>query len=78
MLPDKLVEIQARTGMTDAEFAAALGVSRSMWSFVRAGKKSFGIEPVANAFRVFPEVRDLIINSFLTCKVNELTRRSTR
>lgn len=55
----KLIEIQG--GRTDAEFAALLGLSRSYWAHIRAGRRPLSYAITKRAARQFPELYPLVI-----------------
>lgn len=59
-LVGRLIEVQTQRGQSDRQFAAALGVDWSYWSYVRKGKRAAGRKLIEGACRAFPEVRVLV------------------
>jgi hypothetical protein len=58
---EKLVLIQKREALTDAEMGGVLGVSRSRWNAIRHGKQTLSDNLALTAAGVWPELtRDLI------------------
>ena len=60
-LVGKLTTIQRTLGMSDAAFAAKLGLTDdSSWSLIRAGKRNMGRKTLRAVYRTFPELKDEI------------------
>lgn len=57
-LIEKLSSLQAAQSLSDSRFAAELGVSRAMWSKVRAGKKRPGRRFLSGVVRRYPSLTD--------------------
>jgi hypothetical protein len=58
---EKLVLIQKRDALTDADMGRLLGVSRSRWNAIRHGKQTLSDNLALTAAGVWPELtRDLI------------------
>lgn len=57
-LIDKLTATQRELNVTDAPFAAEIGVTRSMWVQVRNGQKRPGRRFLAGVMRRFPLLAD--------------------
>ena len=55
----KLIELQ--DGQTDAEFATLLGLSRSHWTHIRAGRRQLTYAITKRAARQFPEIYPLVM-----------------
>lgn len=60
-LIDILVTRQDAAGMTDAEFAARIGISREMWRRVRQRTARIGNKTRSRILRAFPELREHIL-----------------
>lgn len=62
MLLQKLTDKQKKLEMTDAVFAAKLGVSRQLWQFTRTERMPIGQKVIAGTCRAFPEmIPDVLI-----------------
>ena len=57
-LVESLRRRQAEQGWNDSRMAAEMGVSRSLWSQVRAGKKHIGTRFAGGIIRRFPTLQD--------------------
>lgn len=58
---EKLIAIQRREGLTDAQMAALLGCSRPTWNLVKNGRKPLHESTAIRAAGAFPELtRDLL------------------
>ena len=56
MLIDKLEELRKKDGLTDAEFAEKLGISRPLWSRVRSGGLAPHRQFLAGVCQEYPEL----------------------
>lgn len=58
---DKLVAIQTREALTDAQMGARMGLTRTHWNLVRNGHRALTHQTALRAAGAFPELtRDLI------------------
>ena len=66
---NKLLEsLKARQSikkLTDAQFSAELGVSRSTWSLVRAGRVKFNVPILRGILNAFPDMHNDVIQYIL-------------
>lgn len=53
-LVSELARLQQDRGWSDREMAAAMGISRSMWSHVKAGRRGMGPEVLVGIVKAFP------------------------
>lgn len=66
----KLIELQG--SRTDEEFAGLIGVTRSHWTHIRAGRRGLTYAITKRAVRVFPELYPLVMRD-LTAEPVEAT-----
>ncbi len=48
-------------GWTDERLARALGISRSLWSQVRSGRRRVTLEVVRGILRAFPDMENQVL-----------------
>ncbi len=53
---EKLIAIQQREELTDAQFAAKLGISRPLWNMIRRGVMGLSASAAITAVGVWPEL----------------------
>lgn len=58
MLIETLQRFQAERKLTDAQFAAELGISRTMWLMLRTGQRRAGAGVIQAVLRRFPSLSD--------------------
>lgn len=51
-----LIERQIEEKLIDLDFAAKLGISRSMWQAIRTRRRNMGINTVYSALKAYPEL----------------------
>jgi hypothetical protein len=57
-----VTKLRERQGsLTDAEFAAVLGVSRPLWGMVKDGAVPVGLSLLAGVTRAFPEMGEDVL-----------------
>ncbi len=56
MLLDKLKEKQQTLGLNDDQFAAQLGISAAMWSYIKHDKRQMGDRTLKGICRRFPDL----------------------
>jgi transcriptional regulator with XRE-family HTH domain len=61
-LLDKLKEKQEQLGLNDVAFAERLGVSRTLWAFVKSGERVPGQKFLQAVMAAFPELKLDVFN----------------
>lgn len=59
----KLLDIQVREGLTDAQMATRLGIVRSYWHGIRSGKLTLSAKVAMRAVGQWPELTPDLINA---------------
>lgn len=72
-----LCQEQARRLLTDEQFAALLGVTRSMWQAVRVGRARPGHRTLRGAAAAFPQFTRLIEDYLVSRNVRRVTSPAT-
>jgi transcriptional regulator with XRE-family HTH domain len=60
-LTETLESCQSERGLTDEQFAALIGVTRSAWSMVRSGRREPGVQFLRGVMRAFPRLTDDVL-----------------
>jgi len=55
----RLIELQGKR--TDGDFASTLGVTRSHWGHIRAGRRRLTYALTKRALRIFPELYPIVM-----------------
>jgi len=76
MLLEKLVEKQSQSKLGDEAFAGKLGISRSYWINIKAGRMNIGISLLSGAVKAFPELQPEVL-IFLSQNVNLPTENAS-
>lgn len=56
----RLAEKQRDLGVSDGQFAATLGVTRTRWNGVKNGRADPGYKLIRGALKAFPELAPLV------------------
>jgi len=60
---ERLIDIQAREGLSDGKFAARLGITRQLWVGIRTGKLRLTERVAVRAVGAFPELGGDLLNA---------------
>jgi hypothetical protein len=55
-----LVAIQRASGWTDVEMGRRLGISGSMWTLIRQGRRRLGGKALSGVLGAFPPLKDAV------------------
>ncbi|HYP38928.1 MAG TPA: hypothetical protein VEX13_01080 [Chloroflexia bacterium] len=58
-LVERLQELQTNHNLEDNEFAARLGISTTLWIFIKQGKRKIGNKTIRGLFQAFPDDAEL-------------------
>jgi len=61
-LIDAITKEQNRLNLSDRKLSIKMGVTHSLWSQIKSGKKSFGREILAGICRNLPDLKTVVIS----------------
>lgn len=53
----RVIELQTAEGYSDSDYAKLLGVSKAMWSLIKAGKVEPGAKMLGGVWKRYPALR---------------------